>query len=99
MIKNDKGELIGCVEEKNATQEQLKIKELLTSHFVFKGVDLFNLLDKINPDKDNGEFYLTDIIEIMLLENKKVETVCIEEYAELTGLNTPEDIQWAEQFT
>jgi len=98
VIKNDKGVLIGCVEEKNATQEQLEIKELLTSHFIFKGVDLFNSLDKIKPDKDNGEFYLTDIIEIMLSENKKVETVCIEEYAELTGLNTPEDIQWAEQF-
>jgi len=98
VLKNDQGELKGCVEEKNATPEQLEITELLTSHFIFKGTDLFESLDEIKPDKDNGEYYLTDIIPLLLSKYKKIETVCIEEYTELTGLNTPEEIQWAEQF-
>lgn len=96
VIKNDKGELIACVEEKNATPEQLQVRELLTSHFIFKGDDLFQNLNEIKPDKDNGELYLTDIIGIMLKKGLKVETLQIDDYRELVGLNTPEDIAWAE---
>jgi bifunctional N-acetylglucosamine-1-phosphate-uridyltransferase/glucosamine-1-phosphate-acetyltransferase GlmU-like protein len=97
VIRNNKQELIACVEEKNATQEQLKIRELLSSHFVFKGDDLFQSLNEIKPDKDNGELYLTDIIGIMLRKGLKVEALQITDYKELVGLNTPEDIAWAEE--
>ena len=99
VIRNDSGELIACIEEKNATLEQLKVRELLTSHFIFKGEDLFKNLDDIKPDKGNGELYLTDIIGIMLAKNLKVEAVQIDDYKELVGLNTPEDLQWSEAAT
>jgi len=96
VIKNAEGKLIACIEEKNANKEQLKVKELLTSHFVFKGEDLVTYLAEIKPDKDNKELYLTDIIGIMLAKGLKVETLAIDNYKELVGLNTPEDIKWAE---
>lgn len=99
VIKNKEGQLLGCVEEKNATEEQLQIRELLSSHFIFKGEDLFNNLQEIQGDKDNGEFYLTDIITLLLRKKLRVEVLKIDDYQELVGLNTPEDIQWAEQFT
>jgi bifunctional N-acetylglucosamine-1-phosphate-uridyltransferase/glucosamine-1-phosphate-acetyltransferase GlmU-like protein len=97
VIKDEQGKLIACIEEKNASTEQLKIKELLTSHFIFKGEDLAKYLTEIKPDKDNKEFYLTDIIGIMLAKGLKVETLVIDNYKELVGLNTPEDIKWAEE--
>jgi bifunctional N-acetylglucosamine-1-phosphate-uridyltransferase/glucosamine-1-phosphate-acetyltransferase GlmU-like protein len=96
VIRNSKHELIACVEEKNATKEQLQIHELLSSHFIFKGDDLFQYLNEIQPDKYTREFYLTDIIGIMLKKGLKVETLQIENYKELVGLNTPEDLAWAE---
>lgn len=99
VIKNDAGIVIACVEEKNATKEQLKIKELLSSHFIFKGDDLFKYIHEIEPDSKNEEYYLTDIIPIFLSKGLKVETLQVEHYQELVGLNTPEDVQWAEQFT
>ncbi|MDF2455328.1 MAG: glmU [Cytophagaceae bacterium] len=98
VIKNKEGILTGCVEEKNATPQQLRIRELLSSHFIFKGEDLFSHLDQIKADKDNEEFYLTDIIGILLNKGLRVEALQIDDYQELVGLNTPEDIQWAEQF-
>ena len=98
VVKNKEGVLLGCVEEKNATAEQLQIRELLSSHFIFKGEDLFSNLLEIKGDKDNGEFYLTDIITILLHKKLRVEALKIDDYQELVGLNTPEDIQWAEQF-
>lgn len=97
VLKNDSGQLIGCIEEKNATTDQLKITELLTSHFIFKGNDLFNHLSEIKADKDNQEYYLTDIIQLFLNKGMLVETLKIDSYKELVGLNTPEDIAWAEE--
>lgn len=99
VIRNDAGVVIACVEEKNASKEQLQIRELLSSHFIFKGSDLFKLIHEIDADPKNGEYYLTDIIPIFLSKGLKVETVQIAHYQELVGLNTPEDLQWAEQFT
>lgn len=97
VIKDVSGKLIGCVEEKNATEEQLEIRELLTSHFIFNGNDLFDHLSEIKADPENQEYYLTDIIELFLNKGMLVETLKIDSYKELVGLNTPEDIQWAEE--
>lgn len=96
VLKNEEQELVACIEEKNATPEQLKIRELLTSHFIFTGKDLHENLNEIQADKKNREFYLTDIIGIMLRKGLKVETLKIDDYTELVGLNTLEDIAWAE---
>jgi bifunctional N-acetylglucosamine-1-phosphate-uridyltransferase/glucosamine-1-phosphate-acetyltransferase GlmU-like protein len=96
VIRNDEEQLIACIEEKNATKEQLQIHELLSSHFIFNGEALLQNLTEIKPDKGNGELYLTDIIGVMLMKGLKVETLQITDYRELIGLNSPEDITWAE---
>jgi bifunctional N-acetylglucosamine-1-phosphate-uridyltransferase/glucosamine-1-phosphate-acetyltransferase GlmU-like protein len=98
IIRDKQGKLLRFVEEKNAQPEELKITELLSSHFIFKGNSLFNNLGLIKPDAKNGELYLTDIINIFLEKGMKVETVSIPDYEELVGLNTPEDVKWAENF-
>jgi bifunctional N-acetylglucosamine-1-phosphate-uridyltransferase/glucosamine-1-phosphate-acetyltransferase GlmU-like protein len=98
VIKDTKGKVIKCVEEKNATKEELEVTELLSSHFIFKADSVFSHLNEILPDPDNGEYYLTDIIEIFLNRALKVEILHIEGYEELVGLNTPEDVFWAEEI-
>lgn len=98
IIRDEQGNLIKCVEEKNARSEELKIRELLSSHFVFKADSLFNYIFEIDPDPDNGEYYLTDILEIFLKNSLKVEILKIDDYTELVGLNTPEDLAWAEEI-
>ena len=98
VIKDKDGHLVRCVEEKNASREELEVTELLSSHFIFKGDLLFNHIGEIKPDPDNGELYLTDILDIFLSRGYKVETLQIEGYEELVGLNTPEEVAWAEQI-
>jgi bifunctional N-acetylglucosamine-1-phosphate-uridyltransferase/glucosamine-1-phosphate-acetyltransferase GlmU-like protein len=98
VIKDKNGALIKCVEEKNASAEELKITELLSSHFIFKGDSLFSYLNEITPDAENGEYYLTDIIGIFLKHGLKVNALKINDYEELVGLNTPEDVVWAEEI-
>jgi bifunctional N-acetylglucosamine-1-phosphate-uridyltransferase/glucosamine-1-phosphate-acetyltransferase GlmU-like protein len=98
VIKDGNGNLMKCVEEKNASIEELKVRELLSSHFIFKADSLFLYLDEIKPDPDNGEYYLTDIIGVFLNYRLKVKTLKIKGYEELVGLNTPEDVVWAEEI-
>lgn len=98
VVKGANGKLIKCVEEIDASEEELKITELLSSHFIFKGDFLFKYIDEVLPNPKNGEYYLTDIIGIFLKKGIKVETLKINEYEQLVGLNTPEDVAWAEKL-
>ncbi len=97
VIKDDGGNVLACVEELDATDDQKKIRELLSSHFIFNADLLFEYLPQITPHPKNGEYYLTDIIQLFLKNNLKVNTFHIEDYRQLVGLNTPEEIVWAEQ--
>ncbi|CAN5347948.1 hypothetical protein BH23BAC1_BH23BAC1_08400 [soil metagenome] len=97
-VVRENGKLVKCVEEKNASPEELKIRELLTSHFIFKASSLYKYLFDIKPDPDNDEYYLTEILEIFIRKNLKVEILKINRYEELVGLNTPEDLAWAEDI-
>ena len=98
VIRDEKGNVAACVEELDAAKEQLEIKELLSSHFIFNSEKLFEYLPTILPHKKNGEFYLTDIIQLFIANNLLVQAVSIENYEELVGLNTPEDVVWAENI-
>ncbi len=98
VVKDENGKLIKCVEEIDATEEELKIRELLSSHFIFKGDSLFKYIHEVKPNPKNGEFYLTDMITILMEKGLKVETFKIDGYEQLVGLNTPEDVAWAESL-
>jgi len=98
IIRDESGVLIACIEEKDCNQEQKNIREFLSSHFIFKASILNEYLPKIKPDPINGEYYLTDIIGLLLQDNKKVDTLSIPDYRELCGLNTPEEVKWAENI-
>ncbi|MCU0444267.1 MAG: sugar phosphate nucleotidyltransferase [Microscillaceae bacterium] len=98
VIRNESGKVIKCVEERNCNPNQLKIKELITSHYIFKADKLFQYLAHIQADAQSQEYYLTDIIEVFLQNNLSVEALAIAEYWELVGLNTPEDLAWASGY-
>lgn len=97
VVKDAGGKLVKCVEEMDATEEELKITELLSSHFIFKGDSLFKYISEVKPSLKNGEYYLTDIIAVLMEKGLKVETLKIDAYEQLVGLNTPEDVVWAQK--
>lgn len=98
LIRDENGELQACIEERDCTDEQKKTRQFLTSHYVFKAGHLFNYIHYIEPNLKNMEYYLTDIIKIMKEDKNKIETLSIDQWQELVGLNTPEELQWAQGF-
>ena len=97
VIRDEHGRVAACVEERDCSPEQAKISEYLSSHFVFNGPILWSLLEQVTPHPVTGERYLTDVIDLILEEGHGVEAVAIKDWRELVGLNTPEDVAWAEE--
>ena len=87
MVRNAEGQIQAIVEEKDATNEQRKIKEINTGFIATKGSNLKRWLKKIKPNNKQGEFYLTDCISIAVNEGGTVEAVVCDDPFEVQGVN------------
>ena len=74
IINDAEGYVEKIVEHRDATQEQLKINEINTGVFCFKSDVLLNALGKIGCDNSQGEYYLTDTVEIINKAGGKIKS-------------------------
>ncbi|UXI01290.1 bifunctional UDP-N-acetylglucosamine diphosphorylase/glucosamine-1-phosphate N-acetyltransferase GlmU [Photobacterium sp. TY1-4] len=81
------GPVVAIVEQKDATEEQKLIKEINTGVMVANGRDLKRWLAALKNDNAQGEYYLTDIIEIAHDEGRAVEAVHPAKAIEVEGVN------------
>ena len=75
------------VEEKDATPEQKKIKEINSGAYWFKTADLIEALGLLTTDNSQGEYYLTDTIYILLEKGKKADAFKSENPNVVLGAN------------
>lgn len=83
------GKLISITEEKDATEDQKKIKEVNDGLYFFKKKYLEDQLPKLKPSTATGELYVTDLIELALKNRDLVETYKLEDESEWHGINSP----------
>jgi bifunctional UDP-N-acetylglucosamine pyrophosphorylase/glucosamine-1-phosphate N-acetyltransferase len=93
IIRDKKGNLEKIVEHKDCSAEQLKIKEVNPSYYLFNNKALFDSVAKIKNDNVQKEYYLTDVFEIMLKEGKKVSVVAAVRQEEAMSVNTKEELE------
>ncbi len=98
IIRNEKGEITGIVEEVNATPEQKKIKEINSGIYIFKKDVLFETLKEVKKDPVKNEYYLPDVVKILASKNKKIHSYTTNTPEEVMGINTIEEIKKAEKF-
>jgi len=92
MIRDDKNQLKEIIEFKDATDEQRKINEINTGIYCFNSVDLFQALLKVDNKNVQNEYYLTDVMKILYMQNKKIESVYLEDKNEAAGVNSKEQL-------
>jgi UDP-N-acetylglucosamine diphosphorylase/glucosamine-1-phosphate N-acetyltransferase len=98
IIRNHKGDFTNIIEEKDANDEQKKVNEINSGVFIVKAKFLYPSLKKISNSNAQGEYYLTDIIEILLKEKQKVNAFPVAQFQELLGINSPKELELAENF-
>ena len=87
IVRDEGGNISAIVEEKDTTDEQKEIKEINAGIYCFDIEELLNALDEIKPDNAQGEYYLTDVIQIMNEKGLKTGAVIVEDNTEILGIN------------
>ncbi|MBU4487088.1 MAG: NTP transferase domain-containing protein [Candidatus Delongbacteria bacterium] len=98
IIKDLSGNIIRIVEQKDANEEEKAIKEINSGVYIIDKSELFDSLKHISSDNASREYYLTDVIGILTMQNKKVKTYLIKDNTEILGINTVEQLKLAESI-
>ncbi|HRU40179.1 MAG TPA: DapH/DapD/GlmU-related protein, partial [Candidatus Goldiibacteriota bacterium] len=86
IIKAPDGNIIKIAEEKNAGLFERKIKEINSGVYVFNADALKRYIKSVKKDRLKGEFYLTDVIEMMSKNAIKIRAKDVD-CAETSGIN------------
>lgn len=93
IIRDEGGNIEGIVEEKDATDEQKEISEINAGIYCFDIEALLEALKEIKPNNSQGEYYLTDVIEIIGNKGLKTGAVIVEDNTEILGVNDRMQLQ------
>jgi UDP-N-acetylglucosamine diphosphorylase/glucosamine-1-phosphate N-acetyltransferase len=98
IVRDDDGNFLRIVEEKDASDDEKKITEINSGIYFVKSSLLFNALDSVSDNNAQGEYYLTDIIEILHHRGHKVVAFAGAVFDELQGVNSPDDLERVTEY-
>lgn len=96
IVKKPTGEVIKIVEERDASIEEKKIREINSGIYCVDSHFLFEAVGEIKNNNAQKEYYLTDIVEIACKRGLSVRSFMVDNAEEIMGINTPEQLQHAE---
>lgn len=96
IIRDDAGEFIAIVEEKNANEEQKLITEINTGLFCFERDFLEEMIGEIVPNEVTHEYYITDLVDLAIKRGRKVNSINKEHENIWFGINTMDQLNEAE---
>ena len=88
IVRGPQGEVEAIVEEYVATPEQLNIRELNVGAYCFRSEWLWEALPRIQKNPLKGEYFLTDIMELAVMDHLPVQAVIHDDLIETIGINT-----------
>ena len=88
IIRDNNGEFRKIVEQRDATEEERQVREINSGIYCFDSKALYDALRKVEPKNDQGEYYLTDVAEIILGSGGTVSVYLIHDPREVSGVNT-----------
>ena len=96
IVRLPQGRIKAIREEKEASVAENKIKEINVGTYCFNARDLFGILKKVKLNGGKKEFYLTDAVELLLAQGKRVSTFTTQDGTVAFGINTREDLAQAQ---
>ena len=98
IIRKPDGLVQEIVEEKDATEAEKKITEINSGIYCFQKDDLFEAICKIGCKNAQNEFYLTDIVEVLNHQEKKIAVSVVVDSDEIAGVNSRKDLAQAQSI-
>jgi bifunctional UDP-N-acetylglucosamine pyrophosphorylase/glucosamine-1-phosphate N-acetyltransferase len=97
ILRDQKQRVIGVVEEMDARPDQLQIMEVNASVYLFDFQTVHPLLSEINNQNRKNEYYLTDIVGILVKKKLKVNALMADNYWTSIGINNRWELQQAQK--
>ena len=98
IMRNDAGHFQRIVEHKDATETERMINEINTGIYIFKGKALKESLAKLDNNNVQGEYYLTDCMELIRKAGGTAEAVTARDADEFFGVNSRIQLAQAAQI-
>lgn len=98
IVRNAQQQVTGIVEEKDASDEIKKITECNSGIMSINGQYVNRLLDKLDNDNQQQEFYLTDVVKHAVAENLTVKSTICPQADELLGVNNQIQLEQVESI-
>jgi UDP-N-acetylglucosamine diphosphorylase/glucosamine-1-phosphate N-acetyltransferase len=97
VIRDAGGLVTKIVEARDATPEELAVKEINPAIYSFENQKIVEALGQLKPNNKQGEYYLTDVIEIFKRQGLKIAAQAVDDSREVLGINTPEELAECER--
>jgi bifunctional UDP-N-acetylglucosamine pyrophosphorylase/glucosamine-1-phosphate N-acetyltransferase len=88
VVTDAQGDVVEIVEHKSCTPEQLKICVINSGIYCLRADLVWKNLSAIQPNPGSGEYYLTDIFDILRKQGHRLGAMHLEDPNELLGINT-----------
>ena len=88
IVRDENDQVVRIVEQKDCTPMQAAISECNSGFYCFDARYLFDALTRVSNENAQGEFYLTDVIEIARADGRSVVGVKANDISECLGVNT-----------
>jgi len=98
IVRNEAGDVLRIVEDKDTSVEEKKINEINSGIYCFTIKDIVAALKELKNDNKQGEYYLTDTLEIIAAKGLKVGAIKISETDEIMGINDRVQLSQAAQI-
>ncbi|MDK2973131.1 MAG: bifunctional UDP-N-acetylglucosamine pyrophosphorylase / glucosamine-phosphate N-acetyltransferase [Candidatus Sumerlaeota bacterium] len=98
VVRNRDGTVRKIVEDKDTNTYEEKIQEINAGFYCFDWKELQWALKRVSNNNAQGEFYLTDTVEILGDAGKEVEAYVAPDYSEVVGVNNRRDMAVAEKY-
>lgn len=96
ILRDQKGHVLGVREQRDASLAEREIREINTGTYCFDSTLLFHYLAQITPDNAQAEYYLPDVLPLMLEEGLAVHGFPLEDPRESMGINNRVQLAQAE---
>jgi bifunctional UDP-N-acetylglucosamine pyrophosphorylase/glucosamine-1-phosphate N-acetyltransferase len=97
VLRNPEGWLEKIVEEKDASEEERTVREINTGIYCVKAPFLKEGLTEIRKENAQGEYYLTDLVEIAKKKGLRCSAHIVTDPVEVMGINTRVDLAMANE--
>ncbi len=87
IVRDTDGQVVAIVEQRDATEEQQRIREINSGIYAFDAEALRGYLSRLDSDNDQGEVYLTDVVQLVHADGLTVTTLGLDDTVQTEGVN------------